>query len=74
MKRLTFTLAVALCAGMIASAASAAVWTCKASNARGAIYVANGVVKANVRARALARCRADSVAPRTCYIVSCTLP
>ena len=62
---------------MAASPAFAVTWTCTAKNAAGASYTASAVgprslvVQERARAKALAACHANSVAPGTCYIVGC---
>lgn len=61
-----------------ASPAAAAAWVCTAKNARGANYTASAigvfslVVRDRARTKAIAVCRANSVVPASCYIVSCT--
>lgn len=58
-------------AGFVLAASPAFAWVCTAKNARGALYSASGIVRVNVVARALAKCRANSVLPGSCYIVRC---
>lgn len=81
MKRLQSKVLFALAAATVlfaASPASAAAWVCTAKNARGANYTASAigvfslVVRDRARVKALAVCRANSVVPASCYIVSCT--
>ncbi len=61
-----------------ASPASAATWACTAKNASSVSYTASAigvfslVVRDRARAKALAACRAKSVVPASCYVVSCT--
>ncbi len=62
----------AVSAGLILAASPAFAWVCTAKNARGATYSSFGLVKATASARALAKCRAGSVADNSCHIVSCS--
>ena len=57
--------------GILLVASPAFAWVCTAKNERGAAYTAVGIVKAVVSDRAIARCRSDSAAPNSCYIVNC---
>lgn len=64
-------LLIAAAAGMVAATATpAAAWVCTAKNARGAHYTAVGVLPVLVCERALAKCRANSIAPGTCRVVN----
>jgi hypothetical protein len=64
-------LLIAAAAGIVAATATpAAAWVCTAKNARGAFYTSVGILPALVCERALAKCRVDSIAPRTCRVVS----
>ena len=64
-------LLLAVTAGLVAAASPAFAWVCTAKNARGATYSAVGIFHDVVASRALAKCKADSVAPGTCVIVNC---
>ncbi len=63
-------LLIAAVAGLMTAAASPAfAWVCTAKNARGALYTSIGFFQAGTCSRALAKCRVDSVYPRTCRVV-----
>lgn len=63
-------LAVAAALGLMTAASSPAfAWVCTAKNARGALYSAVGIFRAGTCERALIKCRANSLAPRTCRII-----
>ena len=74
MKGVKTTTVFALCVGALLVSSPAFAWTCRAKNAAGVTYTAVGIVRATVAARALAKCKASSAAPRTCYVTGCTLP
>ncbi len=64
-------LLIVAAAGLMTAAASpASAWVCTAKNARGALYTAVGIYPSGTCSRALAKCRVDSVYPRTCRVVS----
>lgn len=46
-------------------------FTCVSENGRGLRFRAQGPNKANVRRRAMRKCRRNSFRPRSCYIVRC---
>jgi hypothetical protein len=60
----------AAAAGMMLAASPAFAWVCAAKNARGAVYTSIGVFPGGTCTRALAKCRADSVAPGTCKVIA----
>lgn len=66
----TRLLAMAAAVGLMTVAASPAfAWVCTAKNARGALYTAVGIFRAGTCDRAIIKCRANSVYPRTCRVV-----
>jgi hypothetical protein len=65
------TLALAGVAGIMLVSSPTFAWVCTAKNARGALSSAVGAFSGPTQARALAKCRANSVAPNSCVIVSC---
>ena len=68
---LSRVLLIAAAAGMVAvTATPAAAWVCTAKNARGALYTAVGIFPAPTCSRAIAKCRVNSVFPRTCRVVA----
>ena len=65
-------LLIAVAAGLMTAAASPAfAWVCTAKNARGAhLHRGRRRCRLLVCERALVKCRANSIAPRTCRVVS----
>ncbi len=64
-------LLIAATAGLMTAMASPAfAWVCTAKNARGALYTSIGFFQAGTCNRALIKCRANSVYPGTCRVVS----
>ena len=66
----TLVVVAAAAAGMMVAASPAFAWVCTAKNARGAVYTSIGVFPTLTCTRALAKCKADSVAPSTCKVAS----
>ena len=64
-------LLVAMSAGLMLATSPAFAWVCTAKNARGALYSSVGLFQVPTQNRAVAKCRAGSVYPNTCVIVSC---
>ena len=65
-------LLAAVAAGVMLAASPAFAWVCTAKNARGALYTSVGLVAAGTCSRAIVKCQANSVYPRTCRVVSST--
>ncbi len=63
-------LLVAAVAGVMTAAASPAfAWVCTATDATGARFMVAGPIRPSTCNFALTKCRAKSVAPRTCQVI-----
>jgi len=66
--RLISTLSIIILTCLVTAVQAAPLWTCRATNARGAVYVWKADSRAVAVERALGLCHGDSVRPGTCRV------